>query len=73
MSGADFFSLTNKARHEALKRMIKNREKRTDFDEEEIYIKEEDFLKSVTDLKPTLNESEFNDYIKYFENYSNKS
>ena len=74
LSGADFFAITNKSRQEALKRIITNCEEgQMNSKEQEIFITNEDFDKSLKGLRPTLSESALEEYKKYFKNYSNKN
>ena len=74
MTGADFYSITNKARKIALKRLIDLAENSDDhvLDENSIYLSQEVFDKSLIDFQPTLNEKSLEEYEQYFQRYSNK-
>ena len=74
LSGADFYSVTNKARQEALKRLINFQEANqlTSIEDDKIVLIEEDFKRSLIGFQPTLSESTLLEYKKYFHSYSNK-
>jgi len=78
LTGADFYALTNRARKNALKRIIEHFEENNlcfndNVLDDLITVTEKDFLEGLVDFRPTLSESELNDYEKYFEKISNKS
>ena len=74
LSGADFYSITNKARQEALKRLINYQEENNlpVIDQDLIFLNENDFKRSLIGFQPTLSESALLEYEKYFHSYSNK-
>ena len=74
LSGADLYSITNKARKEALKRLIMQQEANqlTSIGDSQIFLIEEDFKNSIIGFQPTLSESALVEYEKYFQSYSNK-
>ena len=74
LSGADFYSITNRARLHALKRLIHSQENSSEkLGEELVFINEQDFNDTLIGFQPTLNEVELKDYEKYFLSYSNKN
>lgn len=82
LTGADFYSITNKARQLALKRLISNLEESSsststttnniELNGDNICLIEEDFLQALDEFQPTLNEKELEEYELYFQKYSNK-
>jgi peroxin-6 len=73
MSGADFYSITNKARQHALKRLIGIMESGGHVaDATDVLLTEQDFDASLLDFQPTLTESAMLTYEKYFNSYSNR-
>lgn len=68
MTGADFYSVTNKARQNALKRLIGRFN--DSLKDNEIIIIEDDFNKSLTNFVPTLTKEMLKEYEKYFYKYS---
>jgi peroxin-6 len=68
MTGADFYSITNKARQNALKRLIGKFEE--NLIDDQIFISEDDFNQSLINFVPTLTNSMLKDYEKYFYKYS---
>lgn len=84
LSGADFYALTNKARQNALKRLIsefelmkRDQESELCADDEtlEVSLTGSDFEQALIGFQPTLSEQAFLEYEKYFQKYSsdNKS
>lgn len=78
LTGADFYALTNRARRNALKRIIEHFEENNlayddHVQDDLITVSEKDFLDGLVEFHPTLSESELNDYEKYFAKISNKS
>ena len=73
LTGADFYSITNRARQHALKRIISllelQNKNANDYDEV-IEITENDFIKVLDNFVPTLDESSLAYYEKYFINNS---
>jgi SpoVK/Ycf46/Vps4 family AAA+-type ATPase len=75
LSGADFYSIANRARQQALKRLINSQEESgglARLEENQIYLNDEDFGNSLIGFQPTLSESALLEYEKYFHSYSNK-
>ena len=74
LSGADFYSITSKARQCALKRLIHEYESNiNEFNENTIELNENDFLNAIETFQPSLSEQTLRDYELYFNNYSNKN
>jgi hypothetical protein len=79
LTGADFYALTNRARRNALKRIVEHFEANNLLYDDNlvqddlITITEKDFLDGLLEFHPTLSESELIDYEKYFAKISNKS
>ena len=73
LSGADFYSLTSKARYQALKRLLNKCENDPglEIDDEDIELSEEDFNSALVGFQPTLSEAAFAEYEKYFDGYLN--
>jgi peroxin-6 len=71
LTGADFYSITSKARQNALKRLINKNE--LEIDAGLIVITENDFLNAIENFKPSLSKKTLLDYEIYFNNYSNKN
>lgn len=76
LSGADFYALTNKARQHALKRVIADYESNKTTENtaanNDVCLKQEDFNYALVGFQPTLSETAFAEYEKYFKDYSNK-
>jgi peroxin-6 len=75
LSGADFYSITNKARQHALKRLImliENNQENKTLENQMIVLNEQDFNNALIDFKPTLNEQALLEYEKFFISFSNK-
>jgi hypothetical protein len=76
LSGADFYALTNRARQNALKRLIEKLEGKKNEPlelietDDDIFLDDCDFEKALVGFQPTLSESAFLEYEKYFKNYS---
>lgn len=70
LSGADFYSITNRARQICLKRLIIKKEN-DDIDSDSICLVRSDFEDAIVDFRPTLSESELVNYEKYFNNLKN--
>ena len=76
LSGADFYALTNKARQNALKRLIgefeltPRNEKNEVIKKVEVSLTGSDFAKALIGFQPTLSEQAFVEYEKYFKKYS---
>lgn len=76
LTGADFFAITNRARQNALKRIINAIEaenKSINEYNKEIFINEYDFYQVLDNFVPTLNDTTLLDYEKYFIKYSQNS
>ena len=74
LSGADFYSITNRARKICLKRLIESQSQSKitlDATNDLIYLKQEDFNGALVNFRPTLNEHELVNYEKYFNNLKN--
>lgn len=75
LTGADFYSITNKARQHALKRLIvlieKNHENQN-LEDQMILLNDDDFYNALIDFQPTLNDQSLIEYEKFFLNFSNK-
>jgi hypothetical protein len=76
LSGADFYSITKKARQNALKRLIRSIESgemsQESLTDDLIVLNEIDFDQALVGFQPTLSESSLLDYEKYFLSFSNK-
>lgn len=74
LTGADFYSITSKARQHALKRLIQVYElNMNNFDDSLIVLNEKDFIDSLEHFQPSLSEQTLLEYEQYFNNYSNKN
>lgn len=73
LSGADFYSITSKARSQALKRLLTTcqNDPELELNEESIILIEDDFNSSLIGFQPTLSDSAFAEYEKYFDGYLN--
>lgn len=77
LSGADFYSITNRARKICLKRLIESQNRMSqskitsDNANELIYLNQEDFNGALVNFRPTLNEHELVNYERYFNNLKN--
>ncbi|CAF0986589.1 unnamed protein product [Brachionus calyciflorus] len=69
LSGADFYAITNKARQNAIKRIILSSECNEINDE---IINEEDFMKALDNFSANLSDQELLEYENYFTKFSNK-
>ena len=73
LTGADFYSITNRARQNALKRIIsilESKNQNANDYEDTIEINENDFSRVLENFVPTLNQSTLAYYEKYFINSS---
>ena len=80
LSGADFYAITNRARQNALRRLIcrleesseKDKKKEENDNDVELVITHADFVQALDGFRPTLGEQALVDYEKYFQNFLSK-
>lgn len=72
LSGADFYAVTNKARQNAIRRLINLIENETNLSENLIVLTETDFEEALVGFQANLSDSQLLDYENYFNRFSNK-